>query len=41
MRFERWMMGPLMGVAIAAGLLAWTHRDGDGQETPARSLPGS
>jgi hypothetical protein len=36
--FERWMMG-LMGVAIAAGLLAWTPRDGDGQEAPAASSP--
>jgi hypothetical protein len=36
MHFERWMMG-LMGVAIAAGLLAWTPHDGDDQEAPAAS----
>jgi hypothetical protein len=39
MRFVRWMMGPLVGVAIAAGLLAWTPQDGDEQEAPAPALP--
>ena len=36
MRFERWMLGPLMGVAIGLALLAWTQRDGNGQPAPER-----
>jgi hypothetical protein len=39
MHVERWMMAPLAGLAIAAGLLAWIRTGGDEQQAPARSLP--
>ena len=41
---ERWMMGlmGLMGVAIAAGLLAWMPQDGDAPDAAApAALPGA